>query len=162
LPVLGDVTGAIGFGIGVHGGTAAWRHYTGSGPFGGWVHTAGAVNVADDVGHYITFVHDGSATAGQGTVDIYVDGVLDLAGAPGSAGNPGSTYLFRDVARSFGPQYGNMFLDDVRIYDTALSAAEISELFTPAVAQIPEPSTLVLVGIGAVALLRRRGSKLKW
>lgn len=155
LPVLGDQTGAIVFGLGVHGGTAAFRHYN-----AGWTSASGSVNVADGIGHYVTFIHNGGAN----TVDIYVDGVADTLGQ-GAGVVSGSPYEIRDVGRSyFGggltALYANMTLDDVRLYNTALTAGEVFDLFSPPIPLvIPEPSTWVLLGLGALGLVvyaRRR------
>jgi len=49
---------------------------------------------------------------------------------------------------------GNYFLgdiDELRIYSRALTADEISTLYT-----IPEPATLSLLALGGIALLRKR------
>ncbi|MHC4739725.1 MAG: LamG domain-containing protein [Planctomycetota bacterium] len=52
------------------------------------------------------------------------------------------------------------YIDDVRIYDYALNDTEVHELFTttynPARPTIPEPTITTLLGIGGLALLRRR------
>jgi hypothetical protein len=53
--------------------------------------------------------------------------------------NPGS-------ARSF-----NGAIDDVRIYNRALTASEVNVVYHST--DVPEPSTLVLLGIGAISLL---------
>jgi Zn-dependent alcohol dehydrogenase len=58
-------------------------------------------------------------------------------------------------------------LDQVAIFDQALSAAEISDIITnglgaaTATAAVPEPSTFAMLGIGSVGLLcvRRRKRK---
>jgi hypothetical protein len=45
----------------------------------------------------------------------------------------------------------NGLIDDVRIYDRALTEAEVGQLYT-----IPEPATLLLLGLGAVMLRNRK------
>ena len=45
----------------------------------------------------------------------------------------------------------NGLIDDVRIYDRALSSTEVTELYN-----IPEPATLLLLGLGVVTLRRKR------
>jgi hypothetical protein len=48
--------------------------------------------------------------------------------------------------------------DDMRIYDRALSSTEVSNLYTKE--SVPEPSALSLlaVGLGGLAMMRRRRS----
>jgi hypothetical protein len=82
----------------------------------------------------------------------YINGELDvsqvLTAAP--AANVGAAYIGNwlntsDVfVRGF---TGKM--DDVRIYDEALSAAQIMAI-------VPEPATIALLGLGGLALIRRR------
>ena len=47
-------------------------------------------------------------------------------------------------------------MDDVRIYNRALSASDVGELYLRET--IPEPSTLMLLGLalGSLGLIRRR------
>ena len=82
-------------------------------------------------------------------------GVLD--GAGGTDGSP----LTLAIARSIGEQWGDFdgYIDDVRIYDAALTGDEVAALFAPAV--IPEPMTMLAVGLSIAGLggyVRRRRS----
>jgi Concanavalin A-like lectin/glucanases superfamily/PEP-CTERM motif len=48
-------------------------------------------------------------------------------------------------------------VDDIQIYQRALSADEVSSLFTnPGVVVVPEPASLALLGLGGLVLLGRR------
>jgi hypothetical protein len=57
----------------------------------------------------------------------------------------------RDAADPAGNSF-NGAIDEVRMYDSVLSAAEISSLGTA----VPEPTSLGLLSLAGLALLRRR------
>ena len=80
------------------------------------------------------------------TATSYVDGVFD---ASGTVGVPTSSGVDQTIGASYTPFYfWNGSIDDVRVYNRALSYSEIGTLYAS-----PEPSTLVLLGIGAICLL---------
>ncbi len=84
---------------------------------------AGAATVADDSWHHVAGVWDGSS------IRLYVDGQLDADAAVGSV----SVDTVADLQIGRGRSLTNLFaglLDDLRIYDLALSAAEVQALFT--------------------------------
>ncbi len=150
VPVFGgDGSAWFHLSFGVDAGRAACRQYweyNDGGWVVGWQDIAGDVSVADGLGHYLTFV----CHAGTDTVDIYVDGAPDVLGV---SQNPNrKTYAFSYIGRSQGNHYANMVLDDVRIYDTALSQTEIQKQ----IMGIPEPSALAVLGLSGLLALRRR------
>jgi hypothetical protein len=92
------------------------------------------------------------ATDNAGAIRIYLNGQLDTLSNDGygipsqinspiniSKHNPESLFFF------------NGLIDDVRIYNRALSAAEVAQLYA-----IPEPATLILLGLGWVMLRKRQ------
>jgi hypothetical protein len=97
-----------------------------------WYHVAG-VRAGDNLNVYVNGVSGTPASGSLGAIDSdnLKVGALLCHGAPVS--------WFFDGA-----------IDDVRIYNQALSAGEIQQLF------IPEPATILLLGIGGVLLRRSK------
>ncbi len=125
----------------------------------------GTTNLADGNWHHVASVFPGGDGADNTDVIHYVDGILE--GETGTTDEPIDTGIggvFPRVsigARRQGANaevdselssFLNGTLDDVRIYDHALTAAEVQSL-------VPEPSSCVLVLMGAIGLMasaRRR------
>jgi hypothetical protein len=149
----GNVT--TSYGIGSHtegyitmiGGGSTW--YTGTGNIfdGAWHHVVvtyspvldivdGIDNLFEDV--YIDGVHKWGNTIADGALGLNYDR-LTL----GSESN--RWYLYNGFVG---------LLDEVAIYDTVLSANQVAAHY--AAGTIPEPATLSLLGLGAMAMLRRK------
>ena len=86
---------------------------------------------------------------------FYIDGVLaDTLNSTINTTSGGTDTRFGAQFSSHGENFvGRM--DDVRIWDGALTAAEIARLDSPS--GVPEPSTFLLLALGlATGVLRRR------
>jgi len=109
--------------------------YDGTLPVDQWVHYAGVYRPGESMEVYLN---------GE-LADIKTDGV------------PSSQYSNNGVNVFIGnrPEAGDCgwygALDEVRVYNEALSEAEIE-----AVMAIPEPATVLLLGLGGLALIRKR------
>ena len=78
---------------------------------------------------------------------IYVNGFEIMSAAPSSS--QGFSLTPGNIGQSaWGDSQWDSKYDDLRIYSRALSAADIMEL--------PEPATIALLGLGSLALLRRK------
>lgn len=116
----------------------------------GWVHVVG--------------VYDPSGFAG-----LYVNGVLDVstASVPTSIQLTATPFQFGHNASDSGGFPLLAALDDIQVYDQALSAGDVSFLFSnpgtelggAVSAAVPEPSTLILAAIGFVGFVGTRRRK---
>jgi hypothetical protein len=83
--------------------------------------------------------------------DFYMNGEL-YGSAPVQVGAPifGDNPIVLGWAENWGPEPRHFQgkIDDVYIYDRALSASEVQTLFS----SVPEPSTSLLMGIGLIGL----------
>jgi hypothetical protein len=91
-------------------------------------------------------------TDNAGAIRIYLDGQLDTLSNHGY-GIPSQINAPINISKT-NPDFVFFFkglIDDVRIYNRALSAAEVAQLYA-----IPEPATLILLGLGVVMLRKER------
>lgn len=115
-----------------------------------WYNCQSATHLNDEQWYHIV------ATDDEGAVRIYLNGLLDTLNNKGAGGippqinapitisktNPGSQFFF------------NGLIDDVRIYNRALTEQEVWQLYT-----IPEPVTLILLGLGGIMLRKKQAQR---
>lgn len=106
----------------------------------------------DNEWHHFAFRYDSGATS----LDIFVDGTktnLQPAGLPPLTSDGNDPLRIGagafDIFSTFNFQGFDGALDDFRIYDEALSDNAVLALM------IPEPASLLLMGMGALAMIRR-------
>ncbi|MDA7629878.1 LamG domain-containing protein [Akkermansiaceae bacterium] len=93
----------------------------------------GRIKMGDDTWHHCAVVIDPTVGTTVGNALFYIDGVLDTFAVTGTTEinttTPGSMRI--GGARTFGNRNLTGKLDDIRIYNRALSAEEIVSLITP-------------------------------
>ncbi len=137
-----DTVAALGYAWRLFGGTNGNMifHCSDTAPTGSMA--TGAVNVNDGQWHHVAGMYDGTKYT------LYVDGTLDASMDATGKINTGGSYIGcigahykkndeRDPRRFF-----DGLIDDVRIYNKALSAGEVQQIFTfkPGRASQPRPT----------------------
>ncbi len=108
-------------GLWIKAGLISYAHYTGA-----WAYSNGTSNVSDERWHFLTWAKRDIGTGSANKVmDFYVDGIAETTAAPAATTASGPM-------NQFGRDWGNALtglIDEVRIYNRSLSAAEIQELY---------------------------------
>jgi hypothetical protein len=95
-----------------------------------------------------------------GVSTLYINGAQQGTANPGvnAIGSSSRTFSFGRYEDKPGFDFDGS-IDDVQVYDTALSSSDVSSLFANPglnLTTIPEPSTTALLGLGGFALILRR------
>lgn len=145
-------------------GQAYMRHRvnTNSNPGGAQSFFTGSV-VADGSWHHV--VMTGDTTATTPTMTLFLDGVQvnsatilpgDNANGTGSLFPVLNNFEIGRLGRSSPTDAYEGLVDDVQIYDSALSPAQVGYLFNNPGLAVPEPGVAALAGLGLLSLIRRR------
>ena len=112
---------------------------------------SGSTDIADSQWHNIVVVlEENSGTEYVSDFKIYVDGQLEVISYLQDCVVNTDDLLDVLIGTGVGTYFAGL-IDDVRIYDRALSANEVIEL-----SLLPEPATLSLLAIGGLTLIRRK------
>lgn len=149
VPFGKHIAGAgIGYYVSISEGSNGTAHfYPGAYPFTPYSNVA----VNDGQWHQIVAVLDGSS----GIASLYIDG--GLAASISGASTQYNSTPFLIGGTTAGPTYTGL-IDEVKIYDNALSAGDVQSLYSSELSQVPEPAAILLFGIGLLGLagIRRR------
>jgi hypothetical protein len=115
LGIIGSISVTTGWALEAHNGTARW--YVNAS-------TVSGASINNGTWHHVVGVRDGS------TIYLYVDGVLAGSTTASQVGNStdDSSSVYIGSWGSSGFEYAGS-IDDVRVYDRALSASEIEQLY---------------------------------
>lgn len=116
----------------------------------------GTTAINDGNWHHIAMTVDLAAA----TLRLYVDGALQNTQTMAIATFP--TFNNFEVGRLGRSAPADPFqgdIDDVQVYSNTLSAAEVQYLYANPGTSVPEPGTLALTGLAALALVRRKRSR---
>lgn len=146
-----------GYGIGSYGSTTGDITVIGAGTT--WY--TGTGNVFDGEWHHIVVTYNPLLDNEDGIDDMYEYVYIDGVGKWGNVIEDGALGFSYDRL-TLGSEGNRWYLyngfvgllDEVAIYDTVLSADRVAAHYAAGI--IPEPATLTLLGLGAIALLRKK------
>ena len=152
-----DVSG----GVSTHGyilyndNRGTWNFWTGDGN-PGWDTLRGPA-VSTNTWTHLALTFD----AATGTKSLFVDGALAATETAAAQYSPNGTVEAEDFHIGSGGDAGSSFffagnIDDVAIFDTALDAAAIQDIRANGVTVIPEATSLGLLVLAGLGMLRRR------
>jgi hypothetical protein len=111
------------------------------------------VVVNDGGWHHLVMTVDLAAA----TLALYVDGVLANTQTMGTAAFPTfNNFEIGRLGRSSPVDPYQGLVDDVQVYDHALSLGEVQYLFANPGVAVPEPSVLAFAGLGMLPVFRRK------
>jgi len=121
-------------------------------------------NLFDGQWHHIVGVNDPASDLdgnGDGEILLYVDNGAPLTHKKVITESPpdyGNSQFAIGTGRDGGGNYNafNGLVDEVGIFNHALTAQEVDHWYNNSLNTIPEPATFVLLGLGGLLLARRR------
>jgi len=127
-PILGDSANSVRGEIGLDNGKISYDYYNGIGH-----EVNGISTVADGSWHFLVWVnHD------DDTIDLYVDSICETCSATNGPVDDETIFVVREIGRGYSDFFKGI-IDEVRIYNRALSAEEIKDYYEQG------PTTLSLI-----------------
>ena len=111
---------------------------------------SGVAYMTDSAWHMYTITSSGGAST---TISMYLDGAL-VTSATRTLANPALNELHVGGTSFWGSTWTGK-ADEFTVWNAALSPAQVGNLFTLDVADVPEPSIVLLLGLGGLFLCRR-------
>lgn len=125
-----------------------------SNPSGG-LNPSSSTSINDGNWHQVVGVYNAG-----GLAEIFVDGNLEDSAAAHTIGGITQSFLIGGISDSGGTPFGSLngMVDEVQLYDHALTTGEVQFLFDnpSSVAGVPEPATGAILALSLCTVLMRR------